>query len=131
MNQPLEKPIKRLCKDLLADSELLDGIVAVSFTPNGDLKCHGAGIVSTQPELALIAAARLICTLIGDFGLSGHSHIDIMHSADGRIQITTGGQTDTDPRAVVALLSCGLIELAKVIAGLENVMPEPEVDDGA
>lgn len=131
MNQPIEKPIKRMCKNLLEDSEYLDSLIAVAFMPNGDVKCHGSGLVSSQPELALFGAARMILTLIGDFKLKGESMIAITHKNDGSLQIDTGGQTDTDPRAAVALISLQLLELAKVIAGMENVMPEPEEDDGA
>src|SRR3990172_8666135 len=120
----IEEPIKRLCKALLEDSELCEAMVAVAFLTNGDARVHGAGLVSTQPELAIFGAARLLHSLLGDYKTASVGGITIEINEMEKVAINATGQANEDPRATLFLLSLALVEQAKVIHDADNLVSE-------
>lgn len=126
MNQPIQKPIKRLAENLLKDSESLAAMVAVTFLENGEVRAHGAGLVTQNPEMAIYGAARMIFTLLGAYEPkdAGALTIDLLPENGVRFQAT--GEANQDPRATLFLLGRALIELTKIIHEAGNVTEASE-----
>jgi hypothetical protein len=124
MNQPIVKPIKRLAQDLLKDSELIEGLVAVEYLFNGDIRVHGAGIVHAQPELVLFASARLVAALMSGFNPTEAGQITIDINAGGKCDFRTTGAADTDPRMTLHAVVQTLIAVASIIQEQNNLMKE-------
>ena len=132
MNEPIEKPIKRLAKDLLKDSEIVEGLIAVSFLPGGEVRAHGAGIVTQAPELALYGAARMIATLLGKYEPDNISGSLLISMQKGKADFIATGDMNVDPRAVIYSLMASLVEISRIVSEANNVTQDlPEVrDDG-
>jgi hypothetical protein len=123
MNTPIQKPIKRLTEELLKDSEHLSALLAISFLPDGQVRAHGAGLISTEPALALYGTARLLVSLISNYSLEKDTSLTV-NFKEGQLQITGEGLAAEDPRATVALLAMTLVELAGLINQMDNLVEE-------
>jgi hypothetical protein len=124
MSEQIEKPIKRLAKDLLKDAEVAEGLLAVVFAPDGGVKVHGAGVVHEVPELVLFGAARLIAALMGSFkpGPAGQFAVDMKEG--GECQFQTAGSADEDPRVTLHMIVQTLIALTEIIRTQDNLVKE-------
>lgn len=121
MNQPIQKPIKRLAENLLKDSESLAAMIAVTYLDNGDVRAHGAGLVTSNPEMAIYGAARMLFTLLGNYEPNDPGTFTIELLPDNGVKFTATGEANQDPRATLFLLGRALIELTKIIHEAGNV----------
>jgi hypothetical protein len=126
MNQPIQKPIKRLAENLLKDSEQLAAMIAVTFLENGDVRAHGAGLVSQNPEMAIYGAARMLFTLLSSYEPedAGSLTISILPSKGVKFEAT--GEANKDPRATLFLIGRALQELTRIIHEMDNVVSETQ-----
>ena len=128
MSEQIEKPCKRLIKELLKDADGLEAIMACTFTPDGAVRAHGAGLISQAPEMALFGIARMLHALLGGELPESvrNGSLTIEFKSIDKIGFTATGAADSDPRVVLHLISRTLLEMAQIIATAENVMPDPE-----
>lgn len=124
MNQPIQKPIKRLAENLLKDSESLAAMIAVTFLENGDVRAHGAGLVSQNPEMAIYGAARMLFTLLGNYEPKDPGSLTMSLPPEGDVVFTATGEANQDPRATLFLIGRALIKLTKLIHDMGNVTEE-------
>jgi hypothetical protein len=124
MNQPIQKPIKRLAENLLKDSEQLAAMIAVTFLENGDVRAHGAGLVSQNPEMAIYGAARMLFTLLSSYEPEDAGSLTISLLPSNGVKFEATGEANKDPRATLFLIGRALQELTRIIHEMDNVVAD-------
>lgn len=123
MTEQIEKPCKQLAKKLLKDADDCEGLMACTFTTGGEVRAHGAGLIITNPELALYGTARLVFALLGK-ELPKHilnGSLTLTFKEEGGVHIEATDGVGMDPRSSLHLIGSALIEFSRLVAESGNV----------